>query len=140
RVRRAHRRHRRAYAQRARRGCDRRGHRRPRLAHGGRGRQHPAPERRPQARRPTPHLPARSKIGGPMPGYVIAEVDVTDPTVFEEYRKQVPATVQKYGGKFLARGGTVDSLEGGGQPKRLVLLELPAVEEAGRRHAPREAA
>ena len=30
-----------------------------------------------------------------MPGYVIAEVDVTDPIVFEEYRKQVPGTVQK---------------------------------------------
>src|SRR5207249_81427 len=53
-------------------------------------------------------------------------VDVTDPIVFEEYRKQVPGTVQKYGGKFLARGGTVHSLEGGWQPKRLVMLEFPS--------------
>ncbi|PYO00012.1 MAG: DUF1330 domain-containing protein [Candidatus Rokuibacteriota bacterium] len=69
-----------------------------------------------------------------MPGYVIAEVDVTDPIVFEEYRKQVPGTVQKYGGKFLARGGTVHSLEGGWQPKRLVMLEFPSVEQARRWH------
>jgi len=67
-----------------------------------------------------------------MPGYVIAEVDVTDPTAFEEYRKQVPATVQKYGGKFLTRGGTVHPLEGGWQPKRLVILEFRSVEQAQR--------
>jgi len=67
-----------------------------------------------------------------MPGYVIAEVDVTDPTAFEEYRKQVPATVQEYGGKFLTRGGTVHPLEGGWQPKRLVILEFPSVEQAQR--------
>ena len=67
-----------------------------------------------------------------MPGYVIAEIEITDPSLFEEYRKQVPATVQKYGGKFLARGGAVQSLEGGWQPKRLVVLEFPSVEQARR--------
>ena len=67
-----------------------------------------------------------------MPGYVIAEIEITDPTAFEEYRKQVPATVQKYGGRFLARGGTVHTLEGGWQPKRLVVLEFPSVEQARR--------
>ena len=65
-----------------------------------------------------------------MPGYVIADVEITDPTMFEEYRKQVPGTVQKYGGKFLTRGGTVQPLEGGWQPKRLVLIEFPSVEHA----------
>ena len=39
-----------------------------------------------------------------MPAYFIVDIDVTDPTVFEEYRKAVPATVKKYGGKFLVRG------------------------------------
>jgi len=65
-----------------------------------------------------------------MPGYVIADVEVTDPTMFEEYRKQVPGTVQKFGGKFLTRGGAVQSLEGGWQPKRLVIIEFPSVEQA----------
>ena len=36
-----------------------------------------------------------------MAGYVIADVSVKDAAGFEEYRKLVPATVQKYGGKFL---------------------------------------
>lgn len=67
-----------------------------------------------------------------MPGYVIAEIEITDPSLFEEYRTQVPATVQKYGGKFLARGGAVQSLEGGWQPKRLVVLEFSSVEQARR--------
>ena len=40
-----------------------------------------------------------------MPAYVIAEVDVTDPAGFGESRKHVPATVAKYGGRFLVRGG-----------------------------------
>jgi uncharacterized protein (DUF1330 family) len=65
-----------------------------------------------------------------MAGYVVAEVEVTDPVVYEEYRKLVPATVAKYGGKFLVRGGAVDSKEGGWQPKRLVVLEFASLEQA----------
>jgi uncharacterized protein (DUF1330 family) len=67
-----------------------------------------------------------------MAGYVVAEVEVTDPVVYEEYRKLVPATVAKYGGKFLVRGGTVDSKEGGWQPKRLVVLEFASLEQANK--------
>ena len=40
-----------------------------------------------------------------MPAYFIVDNEVTDPTGFEEYRKQVPGTVEKYGGEFLVRGG-----------------------------------
>ncbi|MBI3330435.1 MAG: DUF1330 domain-containing protein, partial [Nitrospinae bacterium] len=47
-----------------------------------------------------------------MPAYFIVDVDVTDGTGFEEYRKLVPATVEKYGGRFLVRGGPVEKLEG----------------------------
>jgi len=67
-----------------------------------------------------------------MPGYVIVDIEITDPAAFEDYRKQVPATVQKYGGKFLTRGGAVQTLEGGWQPKRLVVLEFPSMEQARR--------
>jgi uncharacterized protein (DUF1330 family) len=67
-----------------------------------------------------------------MAGYVVAEVEVTDPVVYEEYRKLVPATVAKYGGKFLVRGGSVDSKEGGWQPKRLVVLEFASLEQANK--------
>ena len=65
-----------------------------------------------------------------MAAYVIGEVDVMDPAAYEEYRKQVGAVVTKYGGRFIARGGKVEALEGGWSPKRLVLLEFPSMEQA----------
>ncbi len=67
-----------------------------------------------------------------MPAYIIAEVDVTDPAGFEEYRKLVPPTIQKYGGRYVVRGGATKTLEGGWEPKRLVVLEFPSVEQAQR--------
>ena len=65
-----------------------------------------------------------------MAGYVVGEIEVTDPAAYEEYRKQVGAVNAKYGGKFLARGGKAEALEGGWQPKRLVVLEFPSLEQA----------
>jgi len=67
-----------------------------------------------------------------MAAYVIADVNVTDPTLYEDYKKLVPATVAKYGGRFAARGGAVDSKEGGWKPARLVVLEFPSMELARR--------
>ena len=67
-----------------------------------------------------------------MAAYAIAEVEVTDPAQFEEYRKRVPATIAQYGGKYLVRGGAVDSKEGGWTPKRLVVLEFPSMDAARR--------
>ena len=65
-----------------------------------------------------------------MSAYVIGDIEVTDPAAYEEYRKQVLAVVTKYGGKFLVRGGKIDSKEGGWTPKRLVLLEFPSLAQA----------
>ncbi len=65
-----------------------------------------------------------------MAAYVIADVDVTDPKLYEDYRKLVPATVQKYGGRFLARGGAFEVKEGDWKPARLVVLEFPSLEQA----------
>lgn len=67
-----------------------------------------------------------------MPAYVIADVTITDPAGFEEYRQQVPATVAKYGGRFVVRGGAVETKEGDWRPKRLVVLEFPSLEQARR--------
>jgi uncharacterized protein (DUF1330 family) len=67
-----------------------------------------------------------------MPAYFIVDIDVTDPTAFEEYRKAVPATVEKYGGKFLVRGGRLEVVEGCWRPKRVVLTEFPSLEQAKR--------
>ena len=65
-----------------------------------------------------------------MAGYVIAEVEVTDPQGFEEYRQLVPASIEKYGGRYVARGGQTETLEGQWQPKRLVILQFDSVERA----------
>ena len=65
-----------------------------------------------------------------MAAYVIGEMEVTDPAAYEEYRKQVLATVTSFGGKFLVRGGKVEPLEGGWSPKRVVALEFPSFEQA----------
>ncbi|MBK6006857.1 DUF1330 domain-containing protein [Ramlibacter ginsenosidimutans] len=65
-----------------------------------------------------------------MPAYVINDMEVTDPQLFEEYKKLSPPTVLQYGGKFLARGGRAETLEGGWSPSRLVVLEFPSVQQA----------
>jgi uncharacterized protein (DUF1330 family) len=65
-----------------------------------------------------------------MSAYVIVEVNVTDPQLFAEYAKGVPATIAAYGGKYLVRGGVVDAKEGGWTPKRMVVLEFSTMDQA----------
>ena len=65
-----------------------------------------------------------------MAAYVIAEVDVQDAALFEEYRKIVPGTIAKHGGKYLVRGGTSETKEGGWTPKRVIVLEFPTMNRA----------
>ena len=65
-----------------------------------------------------------------MAAYVIVEVNVTDPPLFGEYAKGVPATIAAYGGRYIVRGGAVEPKEGGWMPKRVVLLEFPSMEQA----------
>jgi len=67
-----------------------------------------------------------------MAAYVIADVEVTDPAAYEEYRKLVPATIEKYGGKYLARGGATEVKEGNWTPARLVILEFASMDQAKR--------
>lgn len=67
-----------------------------------------------------------------MSAYVIAEVSVTDPAPYEEYRRLVPATLEKYGGRFLVRGGAVETREGGWTPARIVVLEFASMAQARR--------
>ena len=67
-----------------------------------------------------------------MPAYFIVDNEVTDTAGFEEYRKQVPATLEKYGGKILVRGGQHQTLEGDWAPKRIVVTVFPSLEQAQR--------
>ncbi len=61
-----------------------------------------------------------------MAAYLIADVEITDQAGFEEYRKVVPRTIEKYGGRFLVRGGKFEVLEGEWSPKRVVVLQKAA--------------
>ena len=65
-----------------------------------------------------------------MPAYVIADVEVTDPVAYEEYRKLVAPTIAKFGGRFLVRGGKVERKEGGWQPSRFVIVEFESMSQA----------
>lgn len=65
-----------------------------------------------------------------MAAYLIVDLEITDPAGFEEYRQQVPATLEKYGGKYLVRGGRTEVLEGDWQPRRVVVLEFANAAQA----------
>ena len=60
-----------------------------------------------------------------MAAYIIANIEVTDPAGYEEYRKQAHATITSHGGRYLTRGGTTEVLEGDWAPNRVVIVEFP---------------
>jgi len=65
-----------------------------------------------------------------MSAYIIAEVKVHDSRVYEEYRARVKPTIEKYGGRFLVRGGETELLEGDWNAARIVVLEFPSADDA----------
>ncbi|HKP35447.1 MAG TPA: DUF1330 domain-containing protein [Pyrinomonadaceae bacterium] len=65
-----------------------------------------------------------------MPAYIVVEVEVEDPVRYEDYKKMVPPSLEAFGGRFLVRGGKVETLEGAWTPNRLVIVEFPSVEKA----------
>jgi len=65
-----------------------------------------------------------------MTAYVILDIEVTDPEGYKEYAKLAPEAVKLYGGKYIVRGGTSETLEGNWRAKRLVILEFPSAEQA----------
>lgn len=62
--------------------------------------------------------------------YVIANVDVTDPVQYEEYKKLSSAAMQAHGAQVCVRGGAVEVLEGDWSPSRLVILKFPSNQAA----------
>ncbi len=59
-----------------------------------------------------------------MPAYFVVELDATNMDAMAPYRAAVPATLAQYGGRFLVRGGATELVEGGPEPKRIVILEF----------------
>jgi uncharacterized protein (DUF1330 family) len=65
-----------------------------------------------------------------MSAYIVVQVEVTDPVRYENYKKLVPPSIKQFGGRFLVRGGKVETIEGDWAPKRFVIVEFPDVETA----------
>jgi uncharacterized protein (DUF1330 family) len=66
----------------------------------------------------------------PKKGYIIGQVDVTNPQQYAEYAKLSPAIIDKFGGRFLARAGRTVTLEGTPARSRVVIIEYPSFERA----------
>ena len=62
--------------------------------------------------------------------YVIANVTVTNPEQYADYRKLSTIAAQAYGAEFCVRGGAVEVLEGDWTPDRVVILKFQTVENA----------
>ena len=64
-----------------------------------------------------------------MAAYFIADLEITDPAGFEEYRQLVAPQVAAYGGKYVVRGGALETVEGDWSPGRIVILEFESMEK-----------
>jgi uncharacterized protein (DUF1330 family) len=67
-----------------------------------------------------------------MPAYVIADVKVTNPAGYEPYRPLAAASIARFGGRFVVRGGAGELLEGAPAPERTVVIEFPDADTAKR--------
>jgi uncharacterized protein (DUF1330 family) len=63
------------------------------------------------------------------PGYVIAEVEVTDPATIQKYVAKLPETLAPFNHHYVVRGGTTQSLEGE-PPKGIVIIAFDSAEKA----------
>jgi uncharacterized protein (DUF1330 family) len=65
-----------------------------------------------------------------MTAYIILDIQVNDPVRYAEYKDLAAPTVAQYGGRYIARGGKAENLEGDWSPLRIVILEFESVEQA----------
>lgn len=65
-----------------------------------------------------------------MSAYVFVNIEVTDPKRYPDYIHVAPDSIARYGGRYLARGGKAERLEGVWDPKRVVILEFESAERA----------
>lgn len=65
-----------------------------------------------------------------MPAYIVVRIDVDDPLLLKDYQAATPAIVEKFHGRFIARGGSVVTLEGPVESRRIVIIEFPELSDA----------
>ena len=61
-----------------------------------------------------------------MSAYLVLMATINDPETYTKYTAHTPRLVNKYGGRFLVRGGDVETIEGEPFNDRLVILEFPS--------------
>lgn len=65
------------------------------------------------------------------PAYIVVDVDIHNPEIYEDYKKQVVHIVTAFGGEYIARGGALDVIQDElWRPTRMVLLKFPSVAQA----------
>ena len=57
--------------------------------------------------------------------YLVAQIEVHDPLGYDAYRSRTGAVVERFGGRFLVRGGKLHPLEGEPDFSRLIIIEFP---------------
>ena len=67
-----------------------------------------------------------------MAAYLIVQLTIHDPETYDRYRAQTPAVIERFGGRFVVRGGDPEVLEGEARPGRVVVVEFPSRERAQR--------
>lgn len=65
-----------------------------------------------------------------MSAYVVLDIVVDDLDRYADYRKLAPPAIEQYGGRYLARGGAAENLEGDWAPNRIVILEFESTDKA----------
>lgn len=65
-----------------------------------------------------------------MTAYLVVRMEITDFEPYREYMKHTPRVIAQYGGRFVARGGTVETLEGPAEARRMVILGFPSADHA----------
>ena len=66
-----------------------------------------------------------------MAAFVISEVEILERAQADTYRSLASASIERYGGRYIVRGGAIELIEGERDPKRrLVIVEFPAMQRA----------
>jgi uncharacterized protein (DUF1330 family) len=65
-----------------------------------------------------------------MPAFVVVQVDIRDALAYERYKALAPESIAAHGGRYIARGGHSEALEGQWDPCRVVILEFESVDRA----------
>jgi len=65
-----------------------------------------------------------------MAAYVISDVTFRDPAALDTYRARASDSIARHGGRYLARGGAIEAVEGSWQPEHVIIVEFPDLARA----------